>query len=187
MLDFIRQPWPWYVSGALIALVMALMLYFGKSFGVSANFRTVCSALGAGKKVSFFRFDWKSQIWNLVFLIGAALGGAVVYLWLSDNSAPAISAATIQDLTALGIAAPTSPNPNELFGADSVFSIKGFLLLFGGGILVGFGARWAGGCTSGHAISGISALQVPSIVAVVGFFAGGLLMTHLLLPLILQA
>jgi uncharacterized membrane protein YedE/YeeE len=185
MWDLIRQPWPWYVSGALIALVMALMLYFGKSFGVSANFRTVCSALGAGKNVSFFRFDWKSQIWNLVFLVGAALGGALVYYFLSDNSAPAISPSTVQDLTALGIAPPTSPQPAELFGPESLSSLKGFLLLFGGGILVGFGARWAGGCTSGHAISGISALQVPSIVAVVGFFIGGLLMTHILLPIIL--
>lgn len=49
---------------------------------------------------------------------------------------------------------------------------------------MGFGARWAGGCTSGHAISGLSNLQLPSLVAVLGFFAGGLLMTHLLFPLL---
>ena len=58
-------------------------------------------------------------------------------------------------------------------------------MVLGGGFLVGFGARWAGGCTSGHAISGLADLQVPSLVAVVGFFVGGLAVTHLVLPLLL--
>jgi uncharacterized membrane protein YedE/YeeE len=53
-----------------------------------------------------------------------------------------------------------------------------------GGFLVGFGTRYAGGCTSGHAISGLSNLQFASLIATIGFFAGGLIATHLLYPLL---
>jgi uncharacterized membrane protein YedE/YeeE len=71
-----------------------------------------------------------------------------------------------------------------LFTWEAVFTLKGFLVLAIGGLLVGFGARYAGGCTSGHAISGLSDLQVPSLVAVIGFFAGGLIMTYIFFPMI---
>jgi len=63
-------------------------------------------------------------------------------------------------------------------------SLKGFLVLAFGGLMVGFGSRYAGGCTSGHAISGLSDLQIQSLIAVAGFFIGGLLMTYFVLPLI---
>ncbi|MBC7743740.1 MAG: YeeE/YedE family protein [Flavobacterium sp.] len=184
MLQLLRQPWPWYTSGATIAFIMLLLIYFGKSFGVSSNLRTICTIAGAGKKVEFFNFDWKTQKWNLLFLFGAVLGGLIASTLLKSDQPLQISAATITDLQKLGIVFDGNLNPSQIFGWDFITSPKGLIVLLGGGILVGFGARYAGGCTSGHAISGLSNLQVPSLIAVIGFFAGGLVMTYFLLPLI---
>lgn len=184
MLEFIQQPWTWWVSGALIAGIMFLLIFFGQSFGFSSNLRTICAASGGGKFVKFFDFNWKSQLWNLVFLIGALLGGFIARQFLSNGEPVQISESTIQDLAKIGIAAPTSVQPEELFSLEAVLSLKGFLILAMGGLMVGFGSRYAGGCTSGHAISGLSDLQFPSLIAVIGFFIGGLAMTYLILPLI---
>jgi uncharacterized membrane protein YedE/YeeE len=184
MLEFISQPWSWYVSGTLIAGIMFTLLYFGKSFGFSSNLRTICSACGGGKLVKFFDFNWRTQVWNLVFLVGAVIGGYIAGHFLSTGDPVQISPQTIADLSVLGFAAPVSVQPEELFSMENAFSLKGFIILALGGLMVGFGSRWAGGCTSGHAISGLSDLQMPSLIAVIGFFAGGLLMTHLLMPLI---
>lgn len=184
MLEFISQPWTWWVSGIIIAGTMFLLLFFGQSFGFSSNLRTICAAAGGGKFVKFFDFNWRSQLWNIVFLVGAILGGFIAKQFLSDGAPVAISENTINDLAKLGISAPTSAQPNELFSMEALFSLKGFLILALGGLMVGFGSRYAGGCTSGHAISGLSDLQLPSLIAVIGFFIGGLLMTFVLLPLI---
>ena len=184
MLELLKQPWPWYTSGALIALIMVLLLFFGKTFGVSSNVRTMCTIAGAGKTVKFFDFDWKAHIWNLLFLAGSVIGGVIASTVLRSEEPLKLSASTITDLKGLGIIFDGGLNPSQIFGLDFITSPKGFLILLLGGMLVGFGARYAGGCTSGHAISGLSNLQVPSLIAVVGFFAGGLIMTHLLLPLI---
>jgi uncharacterized protein len=183
-MEFILQPWSWWFSGIMIAAIMFFLLYFGQSFGFSSNLRTICSAAGLGKSAKFFDFNWKAQSWNLVFLVGAILGGFISREFLSTDAPVLISEATIQDLAKLGIAAPKSLQPAELFGLDAVLSVKGFMLLAFGGLMVGFGSRYAGGCTSGHAISGLSDLQVPSLIAVMGFFIGGLLMTYLFIPLI---
>lgn len=184
MIEIITQTWSWWFSGTLIAGIMFFLLYFGQSFGFSSNLRTICAASGLGKKVKFFDFNWRSQIWNLVFLFGAIAGGFIAKEFLSTDGPVQISQATVSDLQKLGFAAPTSLQPEELFSLESAFSIKGFLILALGGLMVGFGSRYAGGCTSGHAISGLSDLQVPSLIAVVGFFAGGLIMTFLIFPLI---
>ncbi len=185
MREFITQTWSWWFSGAMIAGIMFFLLYFGQSFGFSSNLRTICGAVGLGKKVKFFDFDWKKQNWNLVFLLGSILGGFIAYQFLSPaNPAVQISSSTIQDLSQLGIAAPTSLQPSELFSLEAALSVKGFLMLAIGGLLVGFGTRYAGGCTSGHAISGLADLQWPSLIAVIGFFIGGLVMTFLIFPLI---
>lgn len=184
MLEFIQQPWTWWVSGALISAIMFLLLFFGQSFGFSANLRTICSVAGGGKFVKFFDFNWRSQIWNLVFLIGAVIGGFIAHHYLSDGTPVQISENTISDLQTLGISAPTSAQPDELFSIQAMLTIKGFSILALGGLLVGFGSRYAGGCTSGHAISGLSDLQLPSLIAVIGFFVGGLIMTFILLPII---
>lgn len=184
MADIITQTWSWWFSGAMIAAIMFFLLYFGQSFGFSSNLRTICAASGLGKSVKFFDFNWKSQIWNLVFLVGAILGGFIAKEFLSTDGPVQISQATIADLGKLGFAPPSSLQPEELFSLKAAFSLKGFLILAFGGLFVGFGTRYAGGCTSGHAISGLSDLQIPSLIAVVGFFMGGLIMTYLIFPLI---
>jgi uncharacterized membrane protein YedE/YeeE len=168
----------------MIAAIMFFLLYFGQSFGFSSNLRTICAAAGLGKKAKFFDFNWKTQTWNLVFLVGAIIGGFIAKQFLSTGTPVQISQATIADLAGLGIAAPRSLQPEELFSLQAVFTLKGFLVLAFGGLMVGFGSRYAGGCTSGHAISGLSDLQWQSLIAVVGFFIGGLIMTFLIFPLI---
>lgn len=184
MREFITQTWAWWFSGTMIAAIMFFLLYFGKSFGFSSNLRTICAAAGLGRNTKLFDFNWKAQTWNLVFLVGAIIGGFIAKQLLSSDVPVEISTATINDLSKIGIAAPVSLQPAELFSLDAILSIKGFLVLAIGGLMVGFGSRYGGGCTSGHAISGLSALQVPSLIAVVGFFIGGLIMTFFILPLL---
>ncbi|GAC1310102.1 MAG: YeeE/YedE thiosulfate transporter family protein [Mucilaginibacter sp.] len=183
MLELLKEPWPWYTSGAVIAFIMVLLIFFGKSFGFSSNLRTICSMAGAGKQVKFFDFDWRAQRWNLLFLIGAILGGVLSSTLFKNDQPMKLSLATIADLRQLGIRFDGQLNPSQLFGT-AYLSVKNILLLLTGGLLVGFGSRYAGGCTSGHAISGLSNLQLPSLVAVIGFFIGGLAMTWLIFPLI---
>ena len=164
---------------------MLILIYFGKSFGMSSNLRTLCSLAGAGKKVPFFNFDWKSQRWNLAVVAGAMLGGFVATNYLSDPSNVSINPETIEFLQAINIDAPEGKlMPDALFSNQVFESPKAILILIIGGILIGFGSRYAGGCTSGHAISGLSNLQLPSLIAVIGFFIGGLIMAHFILPLI---
>lgn len=184
-MNFIMQPWTWYLSGTVIAFVMFLMLYFGKVFGVSSFFRNICAACGAGKRIKYFDFDWKSQMWNAWFLVGAIIGGFISAHYLTNGDPILISKATIVDLKALGLSSPVSMQPDELFGVHVLSTFKGWMVLLGGGLLIGFGTRYANGCTSGHAISGLSNLQLPSLIAVIGFFIGGLIMTHFLLPYLL--
>jgi len=179
------NPWPWYISGPLIALVMALLLYFGKNFGMSSNLRTLCSIGGAGKFSDFFKFKWKDQLWNLTVVLGAIIGGFIATQYLSNDSLMDLNPKTVTELQNMGFQnAGASLLPNELFSLQALKSPKTLIILIIGGILVGFGTRYAGGCTSGHAITGLSSLQKPSLIAVIGFFIGGLIMTNLILPLI---
>jgi len=184
-MDFILQPWSWYVAGAMIALVMFLLFYLGKTFGVSSNLETICAMGGAGKLVDFFKFDWKTKSWNLMFILGAVIGGFITYQWLTPDETVLLNPQTVQDLSDIGFQnAGAQYLPDEIFGAETMFSLKGFLILIGAGVLVGFGTRYAGGCTSGHAITGLSNMELPSLISVIGFFIGGLIMTWVLLPLI---
>ncbi len=184
-MDFIYKPWPWYFSGFMIAFIMFLLIMIGKRFGMSSNLKTMCAICGAGKKVSFFNFDWKAQQWNLIVVLGAVIGGFIAANFLTPEAAVHINPATIQHLKTLGFeSAGEAYLPTELFGNVIFSDLKSILILAIGGFLVGFGARYANGCTSGHAISGLSNLQLPSLIAVVGFFIGGLIMIHLLYPII---
>ena len=185
-MEWIFNPWPWYIGGPMIALIMFLLLYFGKNFGMSSNLRTFCTICGAGKSNEFFNFDWKTQQWNLMVSAGAIIGGALAAHFLSTDSSVAIHPDTITKLQDLNInSAGVSYLPEELFSMQALMQPKVLLILSIGGFLVGFGARYAGGCTSGHAISGLSNLQLVSLYAVIGFFIGGLFMNHLLLPYII--
>ena len=186
VIEIISQPWPWYVAGPLIAAVMFTLLYLGKTFGVSSTLRTTCAAVGAGKTSEFFRFDWRDQTWNLAFVAGAMVGGLVVAQWFPDPEPIQLSSQTVTRLQSLGIDNPGATYlPESIFRWEALLTLKGFIMLVGGGFLVGFGARYAGGCTSGHAISGLSNLQWPSLIAVIGFFIGGLIMTYFILPSLL--
>ena len=212
-MDFLAQiqailssPWPWWVGGLIIGVTLFLLLYFGKEFGLSANLRTMCAADGAGDYADFFNFDWQSQGWNLMVALGALFGGYMAATYFSPGHVAHISEATVQSLNEISkevpgasfeygkvpiVPAPTIENPDvpdfwNLYSWESLFTLRGLIIIVGGGFLIGFGSRYAGGCTSGHAISGIADLQLPSLVAVVSFFIGGLLMTYLFLPYILQ-
>ncbi len=180
-MNWLYEPWPWYVGGPLISFIMFVLVFFGKSFGMSSNLRTLCTICGAGKKTSFFNFDWKHQKWNLMFALGTVIGGAIAANFLSIDTAVHVSENTTSSLSKLGIVANNSYVPKELFNSGS---IKSILILLVGGVLVGFGARYAGGCTSGHAISGLSNLQLPSLIAIIGFFIGGLAMIYGLFPIL---
>ncbi|MCB0602653.1 MAG: YeeE/YedE family protein [Saprospiraceae bacterium] len=188
--DWISQPWPWYVGGPMIAIIMFILLWFGREFGISANFRVMCAADGAGDFADFFKFDWSSQGWNLMVALGAMFGGYLAshYFIPNDGDIAHVSAATVASLQKLGMDYQVGHVPlvPEFYSWEALFSLQGILVIVVGGFLVGFGARYAGGCTSGHAISGISALQLPSMVAVVGFFMGGLVMIHFIYPLIFK-
>lgn len=184
-MEFITQPWAWYVAGPVIAVVMFLLFYFGERFGVSSNLETFCSIGGAGKFVDYFKIDWKENVWNLIFIAGAIAGGFIASYWLSPSDAVALNPQTVQDLAAIGIEnAGATYLPDEIFSVETMLTFKGFIILIVAGFMVGFGARWAGGCTSGHAIVGLSNLELPSLISVIGFFIGGLVMTWLILPLI---
>ena len=184
-MEFITQPWAWYVAGPIIALVMFLLYYFGERFGLSSNLETFCSIGGAGKFVDYFKIDWKQNSWNLIFVAGGITGGFIASQWLSPTDAVAINPQTIKDLADIGIQnAGATYLPDQIFSIETMLTLKGFLILLIAGIMVGFGARWAGGCTSGHAIVGLSNLELPSLIAVIGFFIGGLVMTWFILPLL---
>lgn len=164
---------------------MLSLIYFGKVFGMSSNLRSLCSMTGIGKRVPFFAWDWKAQRWNLIVLVGAMLGGFVATHYLNDATNVTINPLTIQKLQNLNIDAPNAKLlPDAIFGNDVFTSINKIGLLIIGGLLIGFGSRYAGGCTSGHAISGLSNFQLPSLKAVIGFFVGGLIMVNFIFPLI---
>jgi uncharacterized membrane protein YedE/YeeE len=184
-METLLNPWPWYISGPLIALVMALLLYFGKTFGMSSNLETLCAIGGAGKLSDLFKFKWKDQLWNLTVVLGAIIGGFIATHYLSNDSLIKLNPKTIVELQNFGFKnAGASLLPSELFSISSLQSPKTLIILIIGGILVGFGTRYAGGCTSGHAITGLSSLQKPSLIAVIGFFIGGLVMINFIFPLI---
>ncbi len=184
-MDQLYQPWPWYVSGPLIAIIMCTLIMLGKKLGMSSNLKTICSILGAKKATDFFDFKWKSHLWNLVVLTGVIIGGYIAHIYLSKETSVTITPEAGERLKSMGIHdAGASFLPEMLFSQEALSNPKTLLLLSIGGLLIGFGARYANGCTSGHAISGLSNLQFPSLIAVVGFFIGGLLMVHLIFPIL---
>ncbi|MBK8041982.1 MAG: YeeE/YedE family protein [Haliscomenobacter sp.] len=184
--ELISQPWHWSVSGAAIALTLFLLTWMGRSFGVSMTFKDTCGLFGAEKINDFFKVDWPNETWRMVFVFGGLAGGVIAGLYLRSPEAAAISQSTISHLADWGLSYPEGDSKGLGFVPTDFFnfsSVKGIILALLGGFLVGFGARYADGCTSGHAITGLSHLQVSSLITVIGFFIGGLVMTHLLMPL----
>lgn len=184
-MEFITQPWAWYIGGPLIALSLFLYFYFGKNFGVSTNLETLCTIVGAGKISEYFKKDWKERDFALLFVVGLIIGGFISSNFLITDSNIDLNPTTVKELTDLGFTnVGASYFPEEIFGNEAVFSLKGFLILLISGFLVGFGTRYAGGCTSGHAITGLSSLQLPSLIAVIGFFIGGIIAVWFIIPLL---
>lgn len=185
MLDFLIEPWPWYISGPVIGLMVPLLLVFGnKNFGISSSLRHIC-AMCAPLNIKYFNYDWKSEKWNLFFVGGIVIGGFIANQFMIDKNYFGISAVTIDMLKSIGVSDFNQYLPGDIFAWENLFTVKGFIFMVMGGFMVGFGTRYANGCTSGHSISGLSNLQFGSLVATIAFFVGGLIMTHLILPYII--
>ncbi len=186
MLEFLRQPWPWYIAGPLIGLTVPALLIIGnKSFGISSSLRHICASC-LPSNIPFFKYDWKKEVWNLFFVAGIFLGGLIAAHYLSNPEPVKVNPKLVNELAAYGITNYNNLVPQDLMNLQNLFTLKGFILMVLGGFLVGFGTRYAGGCTSGHAIMGLSNLQWPSLVATICFMAGGFIMANLFLPLILS-
>lgn len=186
MLDFIKQPWPWYVAGPLIGLTVPALLILGnKSFGISSSLRHICAAC-IPANISFFKYDWKKETWNLLFVFGIFLGGFLAVQLFANPNPVQVNPKLASELAEYGITNYNNLVPEDVMNWSALLTLRGFLLMVLGGFLVGFGTRYAGGCTSGHAIMGLSNLQWPSLIATVCFMVGGLIMANLLLPIILS-
>jgi uncharacterized membrane protein YedE/YeeE len=186
LLDLLRSPWPWWIAGPAIGLVVPmLLLASGRRFGLSSAYRHLCSA--ARVPGELFRYDWRRiGGWNLILTVGIVLGGLIAGTWLASPEPLAVADATARDLAALGVTADGELAPQTLFSFAALSTPAGWIVMILGGFLIGFGARWAAGCTSGHAIMGLAEGRRGSLIAVIGFFAGGLAATYGLLPLVLR-
>jgi uncharacterized protein len=185
-MNILAQPWPWYVAGPLIGLIVPLLLLIGnKTFGISSSLRHTCAACFPSN-IKFFHYDWKKEAWNLFFVGGIAVGGFLTMTLFPNTAKLEVNPQLAVELAGYGITDYSGMVPSQLFTWDSLFTIRGVIMMVAGGFLVGFGSRYAGGCTSGHAISGISNLQWPSVIATCCFMAGGFLMANVILPFILS-
>lgn len=185
MLEIIKEPWPWYVAGPLIGLTVPVLLVIGnKSFGISSSLRHICAACFPAN-ISFFKYDWKKERWNLFFVFGIFTGGIIAAHFLANPNPVVITPQLSDQLALYGITDHSGSLPKELFSWESLFTLRGFIIIVTGGFLVGFGTRYAGGCTSGHAIMGISNFQWPSLAATICFMIGGFIMANFILPHIL--
>ncbi|ROH95130.1 YeeE/YedE family protein [Chryseobacterium cucumeris] len=186
MLEIIKEPWPWYVAGPLIGLTVPALLIIGnKSFGISSSLRHICAAC-IPANVNFFKYNWKKEAWNLFFVLGIFFGGLITSQFLVNPNEITVNPNLKAELAGYGITNYSNLVPEQLMNFESLLTLRGFIMMVVGGFLVGFGTRYAGGCTSGHAIMGLSNLQWPSLVATVCFMIGGFLMANLILPIILS-
>lgn len=186
MYEFITQPWPWYVAGPLIGLTVPTLLIIGnKTFGISSSMRHICAAC-IPANIPFFKYDWKKEIWNLVFVLGIFIGGIVSVTFLANPNPIVVNPALAADLSQYGITNYDHLVPTDIMNWQSLLTLRGFIMIVVGGFMVGFGTRYAGGCTSGHAIMGLSTLQWPSLVATCCFMAGGFIVANFVLPYILS-
>ncbi len=186
MIEFLSRFWPWYVAGPLIGgVVPVLYLFSGKSFGISGSLKHICAATVPGD-IEYFQVDWvRSGLWKITFAAGILIGGYLAVTFLpSPDPVIGISEGAKEQLRALGIRDFHGLLPGGIFSWSGLGTLPGLVMIVGGGFLIGFGARYAGGCTSGHGISGLANLQLPSLIAVTGFFIGGLTVTYFIYPIL---
>jgi uncharacterized protein len=185
MIEIIKQHWPWWVTGPLIGLMVPILLILGnKAFGLSSSLRHICAACFPAN-ISFFNYDWKKEAWSLFFAAGILIGAFIAWGWLSNHEIT-INDKLVNELNKYGISDHNQVVPVEVVNWNTLFTLKGFIMIVVGGFLVGFGTRYGDGCTSGHAISGLSNLQWPSLVATCSFMAGGFLVANFVVPIILK-
>ena len=184
MIELLKQPWPWYVSGPLIGLMVPILFLVGnKAFGISSSLRHICAA-SVPLKISFFQYEWKQEAWNLFFVLGMCIGGFLAMHYLANPIE--VHPSLKKELLQYGITDYSGLVPVQLFNWHSLWTVRSFTMMIGGGFLIGFGTRYAGGCTSGHSITGLSTLQYPSLIATICFMIGGFIMANLFLPFILS-
>ena len=182
MLDLLTAPWPWYVSGPIIGLMVPLLIYVGsRSFGISQNLEHLCALTQPRMiNVRFFKYDWRTSTWSLVFAVGVLIGGTLAGLVFSNPEPVALSNNAVALFAQWGLSHSSVLNPPEIFN----FSLYNIVIIVISGIMIGFGTRYASGCTSGHAITGLSTFQMQSVYAVIGIFAGGMLASHVIVPVL---
>jgi hypothetical protein len=184
--ELISKPWHWSVAGVFVGITVPLLLILGnKHFGISANLRHICAACFPAN-ISFFKYDWKKEAWNLFFVAGILAGAFLATQYLHDPNDVQVAPALASSLAENGITDYSNLVPTQLFSWDNLFTIKGLAFFVAGGFLIGFGTRYAGGCTSGHAISGLSNLQLPSLIATICFMIGGFISANLIVPFLLK-
>ena len=184
-MEILAQPWPWYIAGPLIGLTVPLLLIIGnKNFGISSSMRHICAAI-LPSNISYFKYDWKKESWNLFFVAGILLGALIASVFILNPNPISVHPELAKDLFQYGINDFSNIAPSQFFSWEQIFTLRGFVMMIVGGFLVGFGTRYAGGCTSGHSITGLSMLQLPSLIATCCFMAGGFIMTNLIFPYIL--
>ena len=181
-----QQPWPWYVAGPLIGLTVPALLILGnKNFGISSSLRHICASCMPAN-IPFFKYNWRKEVWNLFFVFGIFVGGIITAMFFTNPNPVEVHPNLAKELASYGITDFRNLVPSELMNWESLFTLRGLVMMVGGGFLVGFGTRYAGGCTSGHSIMGIANLQLPSLIATISFMLGGFLMANVLLPIILS-
>lgn len=186
LISILQKPWPWYIAGPLIGLTVPALLILGnKRLGVSSSLRHICAAC-VPANINFLHYDWKKQSWNLFFVSGILIGGIIAGNIFGNPLPVNISSGTVHVLHQMGVQTDSGLLPANLFSWHALLSLKGIILMVIGGFLVGFGTRYAGGCTSGHGIMGLSNLQWPSLIATASFFAGGIICSFFILPYVLK-
>jgi uncharacterized protein len=186
MVDTLKQPWHWSIAGLLIGLIVPLLLLIGnKRFGISSTLRHIC-AICIPANLPFFKYNWRQEVWSLFFVAGITIGAFLAATFLTNPAEVVVAAKTKAMLAQYGITNFNNLMPKQIFNTTNIFTIKGVFFFVFGGFLVGFGTRYAGGCTSGHAITGLATLQWPSLIATCCFMVGGFFSANILVPLFLK-
>ena len=184
--EYLKEPWPWYVAGPLIGLVVpALLLAGNKAFGISSSLKHIC-AICLPANIAYFKHDWRKEYWNLFFIAGIVIGGFIAVQFLNGQHQVNINPRTVAILKQQGVKDFNGLLPKDIFSFQQLLTLRGLIFMVAGGFLVGFGTRYAGGCTSGHSIMGLSTLQWSSLVATCCFMIGGFVMTWFILPYLLK-